>query len=136
MAKEIIVKLIASEEASYSLLKAIRNLGGIDKVTEEEATKLVKRFKLEPKPVDPEKEAYAKYRALLGERDFWLDMRAEIGEAHDFGEMCGYDNSHDVENVNYYNAKIAAVDEKLAELRPLATRHAKHLNMPLWGMSF
>lgn len=136
MAKEIIVKLIASEEASYSLLKAIRQLGGIENLTETEAENLVKRFKLEPKTVDPEAEAYEEYRTLLASRKFWLGQRAEIGEAHDFGEMCGYDDSHDVEKVNYYNAKIAAIDEKLVELRPLATRHAKHLNMPLWGMSF
>lgn len=133
--KKLIVELVNAEKAPYGVLKAIRQLGGIDKLTEEEAAKLVKRFKLEPKPVDPEAEAYAEYRKLVESRKFWLDMRSEVGEAHGFGEMCGYDDSHDVEKVNYYNAKIAAIDEKLAELRPLATRHAKHLNMPLWGMS-
>lgn len=131
MAKEIIVKLIASEEASYSLLKAIRQLGGIDMLTEAEAEKLVKRFKLEPKTVDPEAEAYEEYRTLLASRKFWLGQRAEIGEAHNFGEMCGYDATHDEENRRRYNAKIAEIEARMAELKPLANRHARHLNVTL-----
>lgn len=131
MKKEIIVKLIASEEASYSLLKAIRQLGGIERLTEAEAEKLVKRFKLEPKTVDPEAEAYGEYRTLLASRKFWLGQRAEIGEAHNFGEMCGYDATHDEENRRRYNAKIAEIEARMAELRPLAARHARHLNVTL-----
>lgn len=128
---ELIKNLIASEEASINLLSAIRRIGGIDNLTEVEAEKLVKRFKLMPKKVDPEAEAYAEYRQLKASRKFWLGLRAEVGEAHDFGEMCGYDDSHDVENVNRYNAKIAEIEARMAEVEPLARRHAKFLNMSL-----
>ena len=131
MAKDLIIRLIESEEATLSLLSAIRRIGGIDNLTEAEAERLVKRFKLEPKPVDPEAVAYDEYRSLQRGREFWLDLRAEIGEAHDFGEMCGYDATHDEENRRHYNAKIEEIEARMAELRPLAARHARHLNVRL-----
>lgn len=129
--KELIKNLIASEEASINLLGAIRRMGGIDNLTEAEAEKLVKRFKLMPKKADPEVEAYAEYKQLQASLKFWLDLRAEIGEAHNFGDMCGYDAKYDEENRRRYNAKIAEIEARMAEVEPLASRHAKFLNMPL-----
>lgn len=128
--KELIKNLIASEEASINLLGAIRRIGGIDNLTEAEAEKLVKRFKLMPKKSDPEAEAYAEYKQLQASLKFWLDQIAEIGEAHTFGDMCGYDATHDEENRRQYNAKIAGIKARMAEVKPLASRHAKFLNMP------
>lgn len=128
---ELIKNLIASEEASINLLGAIRRIGGIDNLTEAEAEKLVKRFKLMPKKVDPEAEAYAEYKQLQVSLKFWLDLRAEIGEAHTFGDMCGYDATHDDENRRQYNAKIAEIKARMAEVEPLASRHAKFINMSL-----
>ena len=128
---ELIKNLIASEEASINLLGVIRRIGGIDNLTEAEAEKLVKRFKLMPKKVYPEAEAYAEYRQLQTSLKFWLDQIAEIGEAHTFGEMCGYDTAHDDENRRQYNAKIAEIKARMAEVELLASRHAKFLNLSL-----
>ena len=131
MAKDFIIGLIQSEEVSLSVLNAIRRIGGIENLTEAEAEKLVKRFKLEPKPVDPEAVAYDEYRSLQRSREFWLGLRAEIGEAHDFGEMCGYDDTHDEESRRRYNTKIEEIEARMAELKPLANRHARYLNVTL-----
>ena len=131
MAKDFIIRLIQSEEVSLSVLNAIRRIGGIENLTEAEAEKLVKRFKLEPKPVDPEAVAYDEYRSLQRSREFWLGLRAEIGEAHDFGEMCGYDDTHDEESRRRYNTKIEEIEARMAELKPLANRHARYLNVTL-----
>lgn len=131
MAKDFIIGLIQSEEASLSVLNAIRRIGGIENLTEAEAEKLVKRFKLKPKSVDPEAVAYDEYRSLQRSREFWLGLRAEIGEAHDFGEMCGYDATHDEESRRRYNTKIEEIEARMAELKPLANRHARYLNVTL-----
>ena len=130
-AKELIKNLIAAEEASINLLSAIRRMGGIDRLTEENAEKLVKRFKVEPKKSDPEEVAYKEYRELQRKYNFYLSLKGEVGEAHNFGEMCGYDGANDVENVKTYNAKLKDISKRMEQLKPLASRHAKFLNLSL-----
>lgn len=130
-AKELIKNLIATEEAPISLLNAIRRIGGIDRLTEAEAEKLIKRFKVEPKKLDPEEVAYKEYRELQRKYNFYLSLKGEVGEAHNFGEMCSYDAANDVENVKMYNAKLKEIGKRMEELKPLASRHAKFLNLSL-----
>ena len=106
-------------------------MGGIDRLTEENAEKLVKRFKVEPKKSDPEEVAYKEYRELQRKYNFYLSLKGEVGEAHNFGEMCGYDDANDVENVKTYNAKLKDISKRMEQLKPLASRHAKFLNLSL-----
>lgn len=130
-AKELIKNLIATEEAPISLLNAIRRIGGIDNMLESDAERLVKRFKVEPKKSDPEEVAYKEYRELQRKYDFYLSLKGEVGEAHNFGEMCSYDTANDVENVKTYNSKLADTSKRMEQLKPLASRHAKFLNLSL-----
>lgn len=130
-AKELIKNLIATEEAPIGLLNAVRRIGGIDNMVESDAERLIKRFKVEPKKSDPEEVAYKEYRELQRKYNFYLSLKGEVGEAHDFGEMCSYDASNDVENVKIYNSKLADIGKRMEELKPLASRHAKFLNLPL-----
>ena len=121
-----LIKKALENEPDLSLMLAVRRAGGIENLTDDQAEKLVRRFKLGvAHSVDADEEAYMEVKRLTASIKYWTERRAEVGEAHGFGEMCAYDPSGDAELLQKCDREIAACEMRIAELREAATRHAK-----------
>lgn len=125
-----IIRQALDNEPNICLVIDVRKAGGVDNLTEDQALRLVKRYRLNEQPtVDPDEAAYTEAKRLMDAIRYWEGCRAEIGEAHDFGEMCGYDASGDAEALSRCNREIAACEARIAELSEAANRHARFI----WG---
>ena len=70
-------------------------------------------------------EAYQEWRRLEDSVKYCKRGIAEIGEAHDFGEMCGYDPSGDDHARAFYTAENEKAYDRMAEICDDAGRGAK-----------
>lgn len=119
-AKDIIKEALNGDEFPMTLANRVRRKGGIDNISESDAEKLVKEFKL----VKPEKDAYQILKAKVEEAETWQKMRGELNETNDlFKATSGVSYHGDKE---YYNRKIA---ECLAEIDRLKTAGYKAAKM-------
>lgn len=127
MFKEILRNAIEGEEVSITLKSRVRRLGGIDTVSEEKAEELCKKFDLVPEDVSPTTAAYREWMELESSVKYLKSCRAELGEAHDFGEMCGYDDFNDTKTYGWYTAEIGKAEARMEEIRSLASEGARAL---------
>lgn len=126
MYKEMVITALNAEEVSLNLQSQVSRKGGIENLTEETAKTIctICRLKPEEKP-SPEEEAYQEYRKNEEGIRFWKRLRAELGEAHSFGDMCGYDASDDQEAHERYTKEIEALEARQEEILELARKGAR-----------
>lgn len=119
-AKDIIKEALNGDEFPMTLANRVRRKGGIDNISEGDAEKLVKEFKL----VKPEKDAYQILKAKVEEAETWQRMRGELNETKDLLKATSGVSYHG--GAEYYNGKIA---ECLAEIDRLKTAGYKAAKM-------
>lgn len=125
---EILKREIQKDEVSLKLDRLVRKNGGIDAIDEAIAEKICRtcRIKAEAaKDIRPEEAAYQEYRKNKESISFWKSLRADLGEAHGFGEMCGYNADGDKEARDRYNAEILKLEKRQEEIYDLAQKGAR-----------
>lgn len=125
MFKNMIRNELARDEVNLNLVRQVKRAGGYDALSEADAKCIctICHIKPEAEPSDEEK-AYQEFREIEASLKFWRGLRAEIGEAHDFGEMCGYNQSGDEAALKRYNAEIAKLEARKAEITEAARKGA------------
>lgn len=126
MYKEMVITALNAKEVSLNLQSQVRRKGGIENLTEETAKTIctICRLKPEEKP-SPEEEAYQEYRKNEESIRFWNRLRADLGEAHSFGDMCGYDASDDREAHDRYTREIETLQARQEKILDLARKGAR-----------
>ena len=107
--KEIVKAAISGEEKNLKAFNWVKKAGGIENVTEEMAARIVKICRLSVP-----------------------DASEEIGEAHDFGQMSGYDANGDERARARYEREIRELEAKLAEVASMATKAARMKGGKVW----
>lgn len=130
MFKELVIAAISGEEINLKARTQVKRAGGIDALTEEQAAKICKLCHIEAQ--ETQETAYERAKALMDTIAYWKRMRAGIGEAHDFGEMAGYDATGDAETLSRCNAEIGKAFDDLESVWEQASREAKLKGGKVW----
>lgn len=120
--KEIVKAAISGEEQNVKALNWVKRAGGIENVTEEMAARIVKICRLSVPDASEEETAYQKAKEYLRGIKYLKGQIAAIGEAHDFGQMSGYDANGDERARARYEREIRELEAKLAEVASMATK--------------
>lgn len=126
MYKELVIAALNAEEVSLNLKNQVRRKGGIKDLTEEAAKTICQICRVEPEvKASAEEEAYQEYRKNEESIRFWKQLRADLGEAQSFGDMCGYDASGNQEAHDRYARKIDTLEARQKEILELARKGAR-----------
>lgn len=130
--KGIVKAAISGEEKNVSAFNWVKKAGGIENVTEEMAARIVKICRLSVPDASEEETAYQKAKEYLRGIKFLKGQIAAIGEAHDFGQMSGYDANGDERARARYEREIRELEAKLAEVASMATKAARMKGGKVW----